>query len=96
MICILATINVKEGKEELFEETFIKLSKEVKENEKGNIFYQISKDRENPLTYIVMEHYIDQESVDLHGKSNHFRSAGPKLGECIEGKPIIKRLDALL
>jgi quinol monooxygenase YgiN len=87
---------VKEGKEGLFEETFINLSKEVRKNEKGNIFYQISKDRDEPLTYIVMEHYIDQESVDLHGKSDHFRAAGPKLGECIEGRPIIKHLDAII
>ena len=96
MICILATIKVKEGKEGLFEETFINLSKEVREKEKGNIFYQISKDRDEPLTYIVMEHYVDQESVDLHGKSDHFRAAGPKLGECIEGRPIIKHLDAII
>ena len=96
MICILATIKVKEGKEGLFEETFINLSKEVREKEKGNIFYQISKDRDEPLTYIDMEHYIDQESVDLHGKSDHFRAAGPKLGECIEGRPIIKHLDAII
>ena len=96
MICILATIKVKEGKEGLFEETFINLSKEVREKEKGNIFYQISKDRDEPLTYIVMEHYIDQETVDLHGKSDHFRAAGPKLGECIEGRPIIKHLDAII
>ena len=96
MICILATIKVKEGKEGLFEETFINLSKEVRKNEKGNIFYQISKDRDEPLIYIVMEHYIDQESVDLHGKSDHFRAAGPKLGECIEGRPIIKHLDAII
>lgn len=96
MICILATIKVKEGKEGLFVETFINLSKEVRENEEGNIFYQISKDRDEPLTYIVMEHYIDQESVDLHGKSDHFRAAGPILGECIEGRPIIKHLDAII
>ena len=38
MICILATIKVKEGKEGLFEETFINLSKEVREKEKGNAF----------------------------------------------------------
>ena len=96
LIWFLATIKVKEGKEGLFEETFINLSKEVREKEKGNIFYQISKDRDEPLTYIVMEHYIDQESVDLHGKSDHFRAAGPKLGECIEGRPIIKHLDAII
>jgi|TARA_B110000483_G_C17918465_1_gene435882 quinol monooxygenase YgiN len=95
MICILATLRVKEGKERLFEETFIGLTKEVRTNEEGNIFYQISRDREHPLTYIVMEHYIDQESVENHGKSNHFRAAGAKLAECLDGPPIIKKLEAL-
>ena len=96
MICILATLKVKKEKEALFEKTFIELSKNVREIEKGNIFYQISKDREVANTYIVMEHYTDQESVDLHGKSDHFRDASKKLGECLDGAPIIKRLDSIL
>ena len=95
MICILATLKVKKGKEELFEKTFIELSKNVREIEKGNIFYQISKDREVENTYIVMEQYTDQESVDSHGKSDHFRSAGRAIGECLDGPPVIKYLDAL-
>ena len=46
-------------------------------------------------TYIVMEQYIDQESVDAHGKSDHFRAAGAKLAECLDGAPVIKRLDSI-
>ena len=55
MVCILATLKVKKGKEELFEKIFVELSENVREVEKGNIFYQISKDREIENTYIVME-----------------------------------------
>ena len=95
MICILATLKIKEGKEDLFEKIFIELSRNVREIEKGNIFYQISKDREVKNTYIVMEQYMDQESVDAHGKSDHFRSAGAQLAECLDGAPLIKRLDAI-
>ena len=95
MICILATLKVKKGKEELFEKTFIELSKDVREREKGNIFYQISKDREIENTYIVMEQYKDQESVDAHGRSEHFKMAGAKIAECLEVAPVIKRLDAV-
>jgi len=40
MICILATLKFKKGKEELFEKTFIELSKNLRKIEKGNIFYQ--------------------------------------------------------
>ena len=39
MVCILATLKVKKGKEELFEKIFVELSKNVREIEKGNIFY---------------------------------------------------------
>ena len=95
MVCILATLKVKKGKEELFEKIFVELSKNVREIEKGNIFYQISKDREIENTYIVMEQYTDQESVDSHGKSEHFKMAGAKIAECLEVAPVIKRLDAV-
>jgi len=44
---------------------------------------------------LVLEHYKDQESVDAHGKSDHFRSAGRAIGECLDGPPVIKYLDAL-
>ena len=95
MVCILATLKVKKGKEELFEKIFVELSENVREIEKGNIFYQISKDREIENTYIVMEQYIDQDSVDAHGKSDHFRTASEKLAECLDGAPVIKRLDSI-
>ena len=36
---------------------FKKLSKDVRSNEEGNIFYQVAKDRENENTY------IDRKSV---------------------------------
>ena len=95
MVCILATLKVKKGKEELFEKIFVELSKNVRKIEKGNIFYQISKDREIENTYIVMEQYIDQDSIDAHGKSDHFRTASAKLSECLDGAPVIKRLDSI-
>lgn len=96
MVCVLATLKVKVDKAKDFETIFKKLSEDVRSNEEGNIFYQVAKDRENENTYLVLEHYKDQESVDLHGKSDHFRSAGRAIGEYLDGPPIIKYLDALL
>ena len=95
MVCVLATLKVKEDKTEDFEKIFKNLSEDVRSNEEGNIFYQVAKDRENENTYLVLEHYKDQESVDAHGKSDHFRTAGAKLSECLDGAPVIKRLDAI-
>ena len=95
MVCVLATLKVKADKAQNFEAIFKKLSEDVRSNEEGNIFYQVAKDRENENTYLVLEHYKDQESVDEHGKSDHFRSAGKAIGECLDGPPVIKYLDAL-
>ena len=95
MVCVLATLKVKTDKAQDFETILKKLSKDVHSNEEGNIFYQVAKDRENENTYLVLEHYKDQESVDAHGKSDHFRSAGAQLAECLDGAPLIKRLDAI-
>ena len=55
MICVLVKVKVKKNKQKEFEEIFISLSKKIKENEKGNIFYQVAKDRENPLKYFILE-----------------------------------------
>ena len=95
MVCVLATLKVKEDKTEDFEKIFKNLSEDVRSNEEGNIFYQVAKDRENENTYLVLEHYKDQESVDAHGKSDQFRAAGAKLAECLDGAPVIKRLDSI-
>ena len=95
MVCVLATLKVKADKTQDFETIFKKLSEDVRSKEEGNIFYQVAKDKENENTYLVLEHYKDQESVDVHGKSDHFRSVGREIGECLDGPPIIKYLDAL-
>ena len=52
MVCVLATLKVKEDKTEDFEKIFKNLSEDVRSNEEGNIFYQVAKDRENKNTHI--------------------------------------------
>ena len=95
MVCVLATLKVKEEKISEFEKIFIELSDQVRSNEEGNIFYQIARDREQENTYVVLEHYNDQDSVDAHGKSDHFRAVGAEIGACLDGAPIIKYLDSV-
>ena len=47
MICVLVKVKVKKNKQKEFEGIFKSLSREIRENEKGNIFYQVARDREN-------------------------------------------------
>ena len=42
-----------------------------------------------------MEIYDDQAAIEAHGKSEHFKAAGPKIGACLAGRPDVKFLDAV-
>lgn len=93
-IGVIATLIVAEGKNAEFEAVFAELSAAVKANEPGNEFYSLTRSRANPQVYKVLERYVDQAALDLHGRTDYFRAAGPKLAPCLAGAPEIEILDA--
>lgn len=94
-IGIVATLKVQAGKGSEFEGVFRELAGQVKANEPGNKLYQVFKSRKDADTYIVMEIYQDQAALDAHGKSDHFKAAGPKLGPTLAGRPDVAYFDSV-
>ncbi len=94
-IGIVATLKVAEGKNAEFEEIFTGLAKQVRANEPGNLAYQLTRSRTDPQTYKVLELYTDQAAIDLHGGTEYFKAAGPKMGPCLAGRPEIELLDGI-
>ncbi len=92
-IGVIATLKVQDGKAAEFEAVFKGLAAEVRANEPGNKLYQVFKARKEANTYVVMEIYEDQSALETHGKSDHFKAAGPKLGPTMAGRPDILYLD---
>jgi quinol monooxygenase YgiN len=92
-IAVIATLNVAAGKETEFEAAMLGLAAEVRSNEPGNKLYTLVKD--DAGTYIVMELYDSEEALAAHGKSDHFRAAGAKLGAVMAGAPDIKRMEVI-
>ena len=92
---IIATLTVAEGKNADFEAAFSELMTAVRENEPGNEFYSVLQCRDNPQQYKVLERYVDQAALDAHGKSDHFRAAGPKLAPCMAAAPVIENMDSI-
>lgn len=90
MLALIATMKVHAGKEAEFEKVFLALAKEVRAKEPGNHLYTLTKDADG--TYHVLEIYENEEALNVHGKTDHFRAAGPKLGPTLAGRPDIKRL----
>ena len=93
-IGVIATLKVQEGKNDEFLSAFRELASQVRTNEAGNKLYQLFKSRKEPNTYVVMEIYQDQAALDAHGKSDHFRAAGPKLAPAMAGRPEVQYFDA--
>jgi quinol monooxygenase YgiN len=89
MLAVIAKLNVTEGKEAEFEPVMLELAAQVRANEPGNELYTLVKDEDG--SYYVMELYSDQEAMDAHGQSEHFKAAGPKFGGLMSGPPEITR-----
>jgi len=94
-IGVVATLKVAEGKNADFEAVFRDLAAQVKANEAGNQLYRVFKSKADAQTYVVMEVYADQAALEAHGKSDHFKAAGPKIAPTLGGRPDIQYFDAI-
>ena len=93
-IGVVAKLKIQAGKGEEFEGIFAELEKAVHENEPGNNFYALHKSRDDDETYFVLEQYADQDALDAHGKSDHFKTIGAKMGGCMAGRPEVEYMDS--
>ncbi|NOX50013.1 MAG: antibiotic biosynthesis monooxygenase [Gammaproteobacteria bacterium] len=93
MIGVTAKLNVKPEMAEKFEDVFLTLSEAVRENEPGNILYQLCKDEHG--TYVVLEMYESEEALAAHGQSEHFKAAGAGFKGLMSGPPEVKRMPAV-
>jgi quinol monooxygenase YgiN len=94
-IGVVATLKVAEGKNGEFESVFRDLAAQVKANEPGNQMYRVFKSKADAQTYVVMEIYADQAALEAHGKSDHFKAAGPKIAPTLGGRPDIQYFDSI-
>ncbi len=91
MLGVVATLKIKAGQEAQFEAVAKELAGKVNANEPGCLLYVLHKGEE-PQTYVFMERYKDQEAVEAHRASAHYKELGRKMGEYMDGKPSILRL----
>ena len=94
-IGLIATLTVQEGKNEEFEQVFRELTEQVLANEPGVTFYAAHRSRSDSQVYKVLEQYRSQEDLDAHGKSEHFRAAGKKLGDLLAAPPEMEMIDSV-
>lgn len=92
---IVATIRVKEGQASAFEEVARKLVEAVRQNEPGCLMYTLSRG-DDPLTYVFMERYENDDALKAHRGTEHFKTLGRQMGEFMDGAPIVLRMHELI
>jgi quinol monooxygenase YgiN len=73
------TIKVHPGKNAEFEEAFALQVQGCKENETGQLLYQLVKSQTDADTYYVMELYKDTPALDFHRTAPHMEKTRPRV-----------------
>ena len=95
MIGVIATMKVKPDQTAPFEAAMRELVAATRANEPGVTTYHFCRSQKEPTTYVVMEMYADQATLDSHMASEWFRSAGPKLMPCLAERPLLEKFDPI-
>ena len=66
----------------------------VAANEPGCLLYTLSKG-DDPLTYVFMERYKDDDALKNHRGTDHFRTLGREMGAFMDGPPSVLRMQEL-
>ena len=88
--CFVVKFKVKAGQNAAFEKMFRDVEASVRENEPGNVQYDLYTMAQDPQTYVVVEHYKDAAAVRAHGQ--FARKLFTNMGSLTEGRPDATRL----
>jgi len=93
MIGVVATLNIQEGKAKDFEAIANQLVEKVRANEEGVVYYDLYK--QDDTTYVFLERYKNESDLDLHRKTDYYKTIGAQLGAVLAGAPDIKVLTSV-
>lgn len=89
---LIAKLKVKPGSEAAFEEAAKEMIATVRSAEPGTLTYVLHKSEKDPTEFIYYEVYQDQAAFDSHGKTDHMKAFGGKIGALLAGRPEITML----
>ena len=88
MITIISDNIITQQKQQLFL-SIVKQLVEESRKEKGCISYTLHQNTENPLHFCIMEQWEDENAIQQHNQTNHFKTLVPQMKDCREQKQII-------
>ena len=94
-ISLIAKLKVQPGKDAEFEAAAKQMIATVKESEPGTLSYVLHKNTKDATEFIYYEVYQDQAALDAHGKTDHMKAFGGKIGALLAGRPEISILQEI-
>ena len=85
MHTFLATMKVKEGREDEFVRLAKQLTEKVRANEPDTLVYEFFKLRDEERAYAVYEQFVSEAADEAHQKTPYFAEIAPALIDCIDG-----------
>lgn len=83
---LIVRVQVKEGAGKQFEDAFAKAISATRK-EKGNLAYDLNRDTENPLRYLVYERWKNLAALEAHLKAPHLKALLAELPKITDGAP---------
>jgi quinol monooxygenase YgiN len=93
VLSVIATLRVKEGKEEETRAFLKELASGVRENEPETVAYVCHQRKDDPRSFIVYEKYKSEEAFRTHGAN--LAQHGARFIGLLEGRPEIVMLEEL-
>jgi quinol monooxygenase YgiN len=90
---VIAKLKVKPGSEDAFQAAAREMIATVKTAEPGTLAYILHQNTKDPTEFIYYEVYTDQAALDSHGKTDHMKAFGGKIGTLLAGRPEIAVLN---
>ena len=88
-ISVIAKLKMKPGCEAAFEAAGKEMIATVRSAEPGTLAYVLYQNAKDPTEFIYYEVYQDQAALDAHGKTDHMKKFGGKIGALLAGRPEI-------
>ncbi len=83
---LIVRVQVKAGAGKQFEAAFAKALQATRK-EKGNLAYDLNRDTQDPLRYLVYERWKDLAALDAHLKTSHIKELFEELPKVTDGAP---------
>ncbi|WHY73551.1 putative quinol monooxygenase [Fictibacillus enclensis] len=88
-IAVLATLKAKSGKEQQTQDVLLEVMK-YSRNEEGCLHYNLHQAQADPQTFMLYELWSDQESIDRHMDTAHYKAYRTNIEPLIHDRQVHK------